>query len=238
MADTFLVNLDELSRKESVECEGQIKGLITNPRLTINEKGVKQYSVTSFHRYFATTNMEEPWKLVKDDRRHFVVRSSDELIGNKEFFKKCYEMMEDVNVIKTCYEYFKSIPDTENFGKKKMPETEYSADTKEAGTSPIESWIKSLVIENYYEEKVELSAKSQYEMFNTWCKKCGLDFKVSSPQFGVRMKRLNISGIEKGRHTNKGETRNFNIPLLKDYFKLTGDIEIEPEEELDKEITQ
>ncbi len=235
MSDTFLVNLDELSRKESLDCEGKIKGLITNPRMIINEKGVKQYSITSFHRYFATTNNEEPWKLVKDDRRHFVVRSSDELIGNKDFFKKCYELMNDVNVIKTCYEYFKSIPDLENFGKIKMPETEYASDTKEASISPIESWIKSLVLENYYEEKVELSAKSQYEMFTNWCKKCGLDFKVSSQQFGVRMKRLNISGIEKGKHTNKGETRIFNIHLLKDYFKLTGNIEIEPEEELDKE---
>lgn len=235
MADTFLINLDELSRKESVECEGQIKGLITNPRLTINEKGVKQYSVTSFHRYFATTNMEEPWKLVKDDRRHFVVRSSDELIGNKDFFKKCYEMMEDVNVIKTCYEYFKSIPNMENFGKIKMPETEYSADTKEAGTSPIESWIKSLVIEHYYEEKIELIDKKQFELFNAWCKKCGLDFKVSSIQFGVRLKRMNISGIEFGKKTNNGNTKIFNIPLLKDYFKLTGDIEVVTDEELDKE---
>jgi hypothetical protein len=235
MADTFLINLDELSRKESLDCEGQIKGLITNPRLTINEKGIKQYSITSFHRYFATTNKEEPWKLVKDDRRHCVIRASDELIGNKDFFKKCYDLLDDVNVIKTCYEYFKSIPDLENFGKMKMPETEYSADTKEAGVTPIESWIKSLVLENYYEEMVELSAKSQLEMFNAWCKKCGLDYKVSSIQFGVRIKRMNISGIEKGKSTNKSEYRKFNIPLLKEFFKLTGEIEIEPEQELDKE---
>jgi hypothetical protein len=235
MADTFLINLDELSRKESVECEGKIKGLITNPRLTINEKGIKQYSITSFHRYFGTTNNEEPWKLTKDDRRHFVVRSSDELIGNKEFFKKCYELLNDVNVIKTCYEHFKSIPDLENFGKMKIPETEYSTDTKEAGVTPIESWIKSLVLENYYEENVELIDKKQYEMFNEWCKKCGLDYKVSSQQFGVRLKRMNISGIEFGKKTNNGNTKIFNIPLLKEFFKLTGDIEIEQEQELDKE---
>jgi hypothetical protein len=49
------------------------------------------------------------------------------------------------------------------------------------------------------------------------------------------MKRLNISGVEKGKHTNKGEYRKFNIPVLKEFFKMTGDIEIEKEEELDKE---
>jgi len=235
MADTFFVNLDELSRKESVECEGEIKALITNPRMTINEKGVKQYAIKSYHRYFATTNKEEPWKLVKDDRRHFVIRSSDELIGNKVFFDKCYDLLKDVNVVKTCYEHFKSIPDLINFGKMKMPETEYSVDTKNASVTPIESWIRSLVMENYYEEKVELTAKDQYDMFCSWCKKCGIDFKVSSQQLGIRMKRLNISGVEKGRHTNKGETRIFNIPLLKDFFKLTGEIEMIAEDELDKE---
>ena len=40
MASTFLVNLNELSKKETCESEGRIKALITDPRLTINNKGV------------------------------------------------------------------------------------------------------------------------------------------------------------------------------------------------------
>jgi hypothetical protein len=239
MKDTFLVNLDELSRKESVECDGKIKGLITNPALTINEKGVKQYSVTSYHRYFATTNNEEPWKITEDDRRHFIVPSSDELIGNKIFFDKCYELLKDVNVIKTCFEYFKGIPGMKDFGKIKMPETEFSKDTKEASVCPIQNWVKDFTKDNYYEISVELLGKKQYELFSEWCKKCGLEYNVSLIQFGLRLKRLKITGIEFGKKTNKGNTNVFKIVQLREYFKLENLVmdtsEDNTDQELDKE---
>ena len=36
------------------------------------------------------------------------------------------------------------------------------------------------------------------------------------------MKRLNISGIEKGKHTNKGETKIFKIQILRNHFDLNN----------------
>ena len=238
MKANFLTILDELSRKESLECEGKIKGLITNPRLTINEKGVGQYSVMNYSRFFATTNNEEPWKMTGDDRRHCIIRASDELIGNKIFFDKCYELLKDVNVIKTCYEYFKSIPNLENFGKMKMPETEFAKDTKDVCVCPIEKWVESFTKDNYYEILVELLDKKQYELFTEWRQKCGLEYTVSTIQFALRLKRLNIQGIEMGKHTNKGNTKVFKIVQLKKYFKLENivmDTSEDSDNELDKE---
>ena len=51
MASSYLVNLNEMSRKEAFEAEGQIKGLITDSALTINEKNVTTFEVESFHRF-------------------------------------------------------------------------------------------------------------------------------------------------------------------------------------------
>jgi phage/plasmid-associated DNA primase len=220
MADSFFINLDELSRKESIECEGKIKGLITNPRMTINEKGVKQYAIKSFHRFAGTTNNEDPLKTTKDDRRNLIINVSNELIGNTTYFNKWNELMKNVNFIKTCYEYFKSIPDMQNFNKIPLPQTEYQLDMKDASISPIEMWIKSFVLDNYYETAVELLGSKLFELFKSWCKQCGMDYNLTLPAFGLRLKRLNVNGIEKGKHTNKGETKIFNIAVLKDHFKL------------------
>ena len=220
MANTFLVNLDELSRKETLECEGKIKGLITNPKMTINEKGVKQYGIISYHRFIGTTNNEDPIKTEKDDRRNWVIRASDELIGNVEYFNKINEYINDVNIVKTCYEYFKSIPDMINFNKIPMPVTEYQADMKEQNVSPIENWLKSFVLDNFYETEVTKRGIDLYNLFNDWCSNCGIQYNVNLPAFGVRLKRLNIDGIEKGKHTNKGETRVFNIQKLRKHFDL------------------
>ncbi len=65
-------------KKETVECEGKIKGLITDPKLTINNKGVNQYDIMSFHRFLITTNNSEPINTSHDDRRNLIIRSSDE----------------------------------------------------------------------------------------------------------------------------------------------------------------
>jgi hypothetical protein len=237
MADTFLINLDELSRKESMECEGQIKGLITNPRMTINEKGIKQYAIKSFHRFIATTNNEDPIKTSKDDRRNLIVSSSNELIGNKIYFDVWYDdLLKDVNAIKTIYEYFKNIPGMKDFGKIPMAQTEYQNDMKDASVSPIESWIKSFILDNYYEISVEKHGKDLFDLFIAWCKKCKLEYNLTLQAFGVRIKRLNISGIEKGKHTNKGETKIFKIVELRNHFDL-NDIVMDnsPDLELDCE---
>jgi hypothetical protein len=34
-----------------------------------------------------------------DDRRNLIIRSSDEKCGDKEYFQKLHEMIEDVNVV-------------------------------------------------------------------------------------------------------------------------------------------
>tara|TARA_R110000868_G_scaffold219194_3_gene470029 strand:- start:81 stop:2276 length:2196 start_codon:yes stop_codon:yes gene_type:complete len=238
MANTFLVNLDELSRKESMECDGKIKGLITNPRMTINEKGLKQYSIISYHRFMGTTNHKDPMKTEKDDRRNLFTRASDELIGNIDYFNKINEYINDINAIKTFYEYFKSIPDMINFNKMKIPVTEYQQDLKEANVSPIELWVKSFVLDNYYETEIEKYSKDLFVLFNEWCKKCNIEYKVNNIQFGVRMKHLNIPGIEKGKHTNKGDKKVFKIQILRNYFDLNNiaDIDLTKDEDTDMEL--
>jgi len=115
MKNAFLVNLDELSKKEGEGADGYIKGLITEPKMTINEKGIIPYEIASYHRFLITTNNEDPVKTSKDDRRKLIIRASDELIGNRDYFDKMYAMLEDENAVKSIYEYFKGLPGADKF---------------------------------------------------------------------------------------------------------------------------
>ena len=231
MAEAFLVNLDELGKKETNESEGRIKGLITDPTLKINNKGVAQFPIQSFHRFIITTNNEDPIKTTKDDRRKIIIKSGDELCGNKEYFNDLYKLLDDLDVIKSCYEYFKAIPDMDKFNSLPMPVTQYQADLKELSVSPIESWLRDFTYNNFYEKKpIELLGKDAHKLFCDWTKKCGIEYNVNLQAFGLRMKNLNISGIEKGRHTNKGDTNLYNIELMKKHFQIET---VEEMDELD-----
>jgi hypothetical protein len=220
MANTFLVNLNELSKKDTINCEGLIKALITEPKLTINNKGSPQYEINSYHRFIITTNKEDPIKTSSDDRRKLIIRSSDEKCKNKEYFNILYSLLNDINIIKMCYEYFKNIPNIDKFNLIPLPTTNYQNDLKELSKSPIEQWLYDFTIENAEKDIIHCKSSDIYNFFIEWCKINNPDYKITSIQFAVRLKQLNIKGIEKGQHTKKGETKNFNINELKIYFNI------------------
>jgi len=219
MADSFLINLNELSKKDTIDAEGKIKGLISDRKLTINNKGVKKYQINSFHRFIITTNKEEPIVTKDGDRRNIIIRSSDEKCGDKEYFSNLYKLLDDVNIIKTCYEYFKSIPDMDKFGHLKTPETEYHKELKELSKSPIESWLEYFASKNQDRDYIELKSQSIYEKFNDWAIENGLEYKIDALKLMVRISRLKIDGIEKRKSDGIMITR-FDIEKMKKHYGI------------------
>jgi hypothetical protein len=223
MKDSFLVHLEELSKKDLIEATGKVKALITNPTLTINQKGISQYSINSYHRFIATTNSEDPITTKKGDRRNFIIRCSDEKKGDHKYFNELYALLEDENVIKTCYEYFKNI-DIIDFKAEKFPETEYQNELKEMNENPIDGWLKSMVYENFYKtDDIELLGIDAFNRFEYWKKQNGMEkYEMTCVKLGVRLINMKIKGVYKGKHTNKGFTKIFKIEELKEHYKIGG----------------
>jgi hypothetical protein len=220
MTNVFFVNMDEMSKKEGEGADGHLKGLITEPRITINEKGIIPYEIASYHRFLITTNNEDPVKTSKDDRRKLIVRASDELIGNRDYFDKMYAMLEDENAVKSIYEYFKGLPGADKFSKVPLPETEYHKDIKEAQMSPIELWLRHFVTENINLAFVEKSTMEQYEAFNVFKADTGIHFECPLVTFSLKLKNLKVDGVGEVMHTRTGNKRIFDIPKMKGHFKI------------------
>ena len=226
MCNCFLVNLNELSKKDTIEAEGKIKGLITDNSLAINQKGIPQYKIKSYHRFITTTNKEEPLNSTNGDRRNLIIRSSDEKKGDYIYFEKMHTFLEDVDVIRTCYDYFKGIEGMDKFKDIPIPQTEYQTNLKELSKSPIEQWLESFTREHNDVEIIELFGIEIYELFKSWCSENGIKYEIDSRKLGVRLTNMKINGIYKGKHTNKGETKLFNIAELKKTFKIGCIIEL------------
>lgn len=220
MADSYLVNLNELNKKDTMDSMGFIKGLITDTALAINTKGVQAYKIKSYHHWIITTNNDDPMASSEDDRRFWIIRSSDELCKNKEYFNKCYKYLDDDRVIKMMYDYFKNIPNMDEFHKLEKPTTEYQKNIQEANVSVPEMWLKHLVYQREKEYEVELLPKEIFQLFQEWATTNNFKYDVNSVKLGVRLSNLKINGIKKGKHTNKGDTRIFNIPELKAHFNI------------------
>ena len=218
MINAFFVNLNELSKKDTVESQGKIKGLITDTSLTINAKGKDQFEMNSYHRFIITTNKEDPIATSQDDRRNLIIRTSDELIGNKEYFNKLHSLLDDVNVIRTCYDYFKSIPDLDRFNNIPLPKTSYQENLRLLDLSPPEQFLIEFCSKN--EGIIEVENKDFYNQFNEFIESNNIEYKTTSLKFGVKIANLKIDGVEKGKHTKKGDFRNIDIDKVKKHFNI------------------
>jgi hypothetical protein len=225
MKDAVFVLLNELNKKDTITAEGKIKDLITEPTYTLSSKGQKQITLPSYHRFlsfFNSDNGDAPKRTTKDDRRNLIIRSSDELIGNKTYFNNIYNFkLKDMNGIKCFYEFLKSRPRVDTFHSIPLPTTEYQENLKESNRCPIEVFVEDFVREKYNEKGiVELLPKQMFDAFNSWKTNNGITYELNSKSFGVRLKNLNIVGVNKGRHTNKGDLWEFDIPRLKKTFNI------------------
>ena len=216
MVDAFLVNLNEISKKDTMDAVGRIKALITEPTVTINIKGVKAFNHPSYHRFFITTNSADPMPSKSDDRRNFIIRSSDELIGNKPYFSHMHRILEDVNVIKTCFEHFKSIPNMHNFSQLRLPVTEYHRGIMEGSECPIKLWIRHYAENTETDE--ELTSQEVYQLFNTWRHNEGIKYECSSLALLQRISRFKLHGVQKikGQLSN---TTKFYPDILRDELR-------------------
>jgi len=222
MASAYFVNLNELSKKDTIDSMGLIKGQITDNNMIINEKGRPQYEIQSYHRNLISTNSEEPIPTSKDDRRFLIIRCSDELIGNTHYFNEYMrDIVNDDNAVRTIYNYLMNIPDMDKFHNIPLPKTDYHNDLQELSINPIENWLKSFV-EEHIDEDADIKFKSSdiYSWFNTWINTNKVKYDVNNIQFSVRLKRLNIEGIESCKGTHGVRELAFNFTMLKKYFNL------------------
>ena len=220
MKDVYLVALNEVSKKDCSET-GPIKGLITDSQMVLNSKGIDQVTITSYHRFIITTNNMDPIPTSKDDRRILFMRCSDELIGQKDFFKHFYSLLKNRNTMKTVFEFFmkRNIVDFD----KKFHATDHAKMLHEAATHPVELWLQEFVMDpNNAAVEVTMTSGQVWKLYEAFCKNRG--FKLDYQDAAVLMKKigtLQIGGIRDcpGR-VNGARAKVYNLAAIQRHFHL------------------
>jgi hypothetical protein len=212
VADAFLINLNKMEYKETQNAEGQIKALIKDTQMTISKKGTNQFSVNSYHHFIINTNKENPIATTKDDRRKSIIRSSDQFIGNREYFNQMYALLDDVELVRTCYDYFKEY-DLSGYEYKDIPRTEHQEDL--ISTTAPEQWLEVFTRENLNEEKIEMLGGEVFSAFLGWCGSNNIKYDTTALKFAVNLKILNYQGLIRETYEERGYQNNHNSYIKK-----------------------
>lgn len=236
MLNSYLVCLDEISKKEMTGCEGKIKGLITEPTIRINDKGKSRFEVPSYHKFIAFSNPDaygnEPMNTTDGDRRKWFAKCSDELVKNKPYFDKFYETLDDVDSMKTVFEYFNTLADAKGVLSMDLPVTEYNQSLKDMAVPPLTLFMTDFMTTNV---KPTITTGELFGRLKEWTGRTGIRYDCNSLQFGCRLSNLEITGMKKSNGI--GDLRlkgwDFDINKCRESLGLGCLLKMEEEEEND-----
>lgn len=232
LAEAFLINCDELSLKQQTDAEGKLKGLITNGTVSINTKGIKQYDMSSYHRFLMTTNKEFAIKSSEDDRRNLIIRSSDircrKTDENIKYHLDFISAINNDNNIVFFYNYLMNLDGLDMFHTKPIPQTKYQKELIKSTRPIYEQFLEKFVSDFRSKEVVEITNKIYYDRFLKWREVYGIKYECSchilSRNTNLLMNKLPENAIISiGDHHIT--MKKYDIIKLREYFKIPAEFD-------------
>ena len=227
MSSSFLVNINEAKRKDTTDGMGQFYALITDKKITINEKGISQYEITSHHRFIITTNNTDPINIADSNRRFWITRCSDRRIGDVDYFMQMGEYTRDPVSMKSLYGYLKSHQgygpgfSIENFNSNPMPVSEFQRNIQMANLPIPIKWLIHFTETHSDMDTTTMLSSSVYSEYKMWLESNGIDYKINAIKFGLALVNDTNGLVSKGPHTRKGNTQILNLSLIRQRYNIT-----------------
>jgi len=220
LVNAFLVIFNEIERKQLVEHAGSLKAFITDKSVQINGKGKKSFKMLSLHRALSATNSLTGGAINPhiNDRRNVIIRCSDELCNNVEYFKKFYSIINNKQVIRKFYDYCYNLDGLEKL--ELPPKTEHHKILIGGNVCHVKEFMK----ENVYSwsaqniEDKEIMPITLYNDFKSYIESNGFKYETNTVHLSRKI------GLLKIPHT-KGKSKGsrcirFNVDELITYFGL------------------
>lgn len=133
LARRIFVSFDEINLYGATNrhANENLKTLVTDKYIHVNEKYKQPFNEQSFHRFMGTTNVAMPVYIDMSDRRYAVFSVGDKFLKDREHFKRLVTLMSDDVALCGLHHYFKTrqittdiydVPETEARQLIKKPE--------------------------------------------------------------------------------------------------------------------
>ncbi len=138
LINKVLVRVDEISGKEAIKFQEEIKTTMTCKQININQKNVKQYPQNNYIRWLLFSNNDNFMTMTADNRRFWVVKSGFK--KDKPYYNKLFTNLKDKNILNTIFSYYKT-RDIKYFNPREFPITEKMKQMIDHQVSPIYRWL-------------------------------------------------------------------------------------------------
>jgi len=175
LVNKVFVNINEIDRTTMSAYAEQLKAIITQPTLTIEDKGKKRFEVNNLLHFMTTCNNENAFKITETSRRFMYLETSNELIGNTEYFSALFHYIEQPKNQRRFYDLMMNRPVKKQITVKDIPITDDMRKQFEFNRDPIEDYARDFTFKR--------TAMENYDAYKSYLLANGLKFEKPKKAF-------------------------------------------------------
>jgi len=214
--------MNEADKSGTYNNNSKFKDMITEPYINIHPKGEKKFSMRSVHRFMGFSNNPDP--TIKNKRRDFTMKSSNDKVNNIEYFTEGNLYADDIECCKYIYDYLMNQNTKPVITNIDIPIGEYDTMLIEAQKDTMIEFLEELTYS--YEDRTEpkvITSNAVYELYLDYCKRNYIQYNQTKLSFTTKLFYKKLEGIEKKvKRVDKVATNVyiFDFKLLKKSLKL------------------
>ncbi|CAB4410143.1 unnamed protein product [Rhizophagus irregularis] len=187
----IILNECDMSGKEWHGANNRLKSLITEPYISIEEKGIDVKIIDDFAGYMILSNHAMPIHIEMGDERFVALNVSAKYKGNRKYFGSLIKVLENPDTAGSFMSYLLS-RDLTGFNPRTIPDTRMKQELIEASIPNPQRFIQ------YYLEmmwpdncdRLEIPCTNFYSTYQNWCSEKGENKTLSDNKFGMEIKQL------------------------------------------------
>jgi len=175
LVNKVFVNINEVDRSTMSSYMEQLKAIITTPTLPIEIKGKNRFDVKNLLHLLSTLNHENAFKITETTRRFFYFETSNELIGNTDYFNALFHYIEQPKNQRRFYDLMMNRPVKKKITIKDIPITDDMRKQFEYNRDPIEDYANDFTF--------KMTAMENYNAYKSYLHANGLKFEKTKKAF-------------------------------------------------------
>ena len=166
-----------------------IKSFITNPKVVINEKNVKEGQANNFSSFIFFTNYNNPIKISPNERRFHYIDVNNEKCKNTEYFNNLMKEIKTGIYDKAFYNYLMAL-NIENMNfQNERPKTNLYYEVREVSEPPEVKFLKELNLSF-------IRCKGNYELYIKTLKDSINKFNFDNPKCPSDIEKVSLSNLK------------------------------------------
>ncbi|MUH73632.1 DUF5906 domain-containing protein [Psychrosphaera haliotis] len=191
----LLVFADEVDLRDPRTAD-KMKGLISEPRATLERKGIDPIQVQNSARFIFASNHDFVLKAGSKERRYLVLEPDSSIAQDKGYFDVLWQWINNdgsAHLMHYLLNY-----DLKDFDPRRAPLTQALVEEKLSSLSPVQQWMyEELNLSNPFEGAVRVDCSEFTKACFDWCEKNGYPMALPSirSSLGKLLKNMKVKRL-------------------------------------------